>query len=78
VRLGAPRRPVAEGSEALGISQLKRIEDFLRRRERLSTGPGMLPVTEALARRTLALPFHNHLSDEEIVRVVECLERAVG
>ena len=47
-------------------------------RERLGTGPGMLPVTEALARRTLALPFHNHLSDEEIERVVECLERAVG
>ncbi|MBA2591457.1 MAG: DegT/DnrJ/EryC1/StrS family aminotransferase [Gammaproteobacteria bacterium] len=47
-------------------------------RERLGTGPGMLPVTEALARRTLALPFHNHLSDEEIERVVGCLERAVG
>jgi len=47
-------------------------------RERLGTGPGMLPVTEALARRTLALPFHNHLSEAEIERVVECLERAVG
>ena len=33
-------------------------------RERLGTGPGMLPVTEALARRTLALPFHNHLSED--------------
>lgn len=47
-------------------------------RERLGTGPGMLPVTEALACRTLALPFHNHLSEAEIERVVECLERAVG
>jgi perosamine synthetase len=47
-------------------------------RERLGTGPGMLPVTEALARRTLALPFHNHLSEAEIEWVVECLERAVG
>jgi perosamine synthetase len=47
-------------------------------RERLGTGPGMLPVTEALARRTLALPFHNHLSEAEIERVVECLERVVG
>ena len=46
--------------------------------ERLGTGPGMLPVTEALARRTLALPFHTHLSEAEIERVVECLERAVG
>jgi perosamine synthetase len=47
-------------------------------RERLGTGPGLLPITEALARRTLALPFHNHLSEADIVRVVEGLKRAVG
>lgn len=32
--------------------------------------PGDFPVTEALAARTIALPFHNHLSEGDIDRVV--------
>ena len=36
---------------------------------------GTLPVTEALARRTLALPFHNHLTEGEIDRVLAVLGR---
>jgi perosamine synthetase len=39
---------------------------------------GSLPVTEALARRTLALPFHNHLSEREIDRVLTVLGRNLG
>ncbi len=31
-------------------------------RERFGTSEGMLPVTEDVARRTLALPFHNHIT----------------
>jgi perosamine synthetase len=36
-----------------------------------------LPVTEAYSKRTLALPFHNNLTEEQVGRVVESLRRAV-
>jgi len=36
-----------------------------------------LPVTEAIARRTIALPFHNKLSEEQTDRVVATLKDAV-
>jgi perosamine synthetase len=38
---------------------------------------GKLPVTESVARRTLALPFHNQLATEEVDRVVEAVHEAV-
>ena len=37
------------------------------------TGPGALPVTESIARRTVALPFHNRLTESEVDRVVDTL-----
>jgi perosamine synthetase len=46
-------------------------------RERFGTGEGMLPVTEDVAARTLALPFHNTLSEEQVGWVVDVLGRAV-
>ncbi len=39
---------------------------------------GELPVTEDIAKRTLALPFHNNLSEHEIDEVVEALKDAVS
>ncbi|MCB1032480.1 MAG: DegT/DnrJ/EryC1/StrS family aminotransferase, partial [Acidobacteria bacterium] len=39
---------------------------------------GGLPVTEDVAARTLALPFHNHLSADEVDRVGTALEEALG
>jgi perosamine synthetase len=45
-------------------------------RERFDTREGMLPITEDVARRTLALPFHNNLTEAEIERVVSALTRA--
>jgi perosamine synthetase len=39
---------------------------------------GELPVTESVARRTLALPFSNNLTETEVERVVEALEEAVA
>lgn len=39
---------------------------------------GELPVTEDIAKRTLALPFHNNLSEDEIDEVVEALKDAVS
>jgi perosamine synthetase len=38
---------------------------------------GELPLTEAVARRTVALPFHNHLAESDVERVVAALETAV-
>jgi len=38
---------------------------------------GELPVTENIAKRTLALPFHNNLTEEEIEEVLKTLKDAV-
>jgi perosamine synthetase len=46
-------------------------------RERFDTREGMLPVTEDVAARTLALPFHNNLTEEQVDRVVDAMKRAV-
>ncbi len=45
-------------------------------RERFGDLLGTLPVTESVARRTIALPFHNHLTAQEIETVVAALERS--
>jgi len=47
-------------------------------RDRFGTHAGMLPVTEDIARRTLALPFHNNTTQEQVERVVGALDRAVA
>jgi perosamine synthetase len=47
-------------------------------RERFGTHEGMLPVTEAVARSTLALPFHNNLTEAEVERVAAALEEAIS
>ncbi|HZR22177.1 MAG TPA: DegT/DnrJ/EryC1/StrS family aminotransferase [Vicinamibacterales bacterium] len=42
----------------------------------LMPGPvPQLPVTDAVARRAVALPFHGNLTDEEIERVVDALSK---
>jgi perosamine synthetase len=46
-------------------------------RERFGTREGMLPVTEDVAHRTLALPFHNNLTEAQVERVVKTLADAV-
>ena len=40
--------------------------------------PGAFPVTEAVSKSTLALPFHNNLDQEAIGIVAENLRRAIG
>jgi len=45
-------------------------------RERFGYGEGDFPITEALSARTVALPFHNGLSEFDVQRVVEAF-RAV-
>jgi len=51
------------------------LQSYIRRL--LNTKEGDLPVTEDIAKRTIALPFHNNLSEEEIETVVEALRRAI-
>jgi perosamine synthetase len=42
--------------------------------EVVGTRIGSLPVTEDVARRTLALPFHNNLSEQQVDLVVDALQ----
>ena len=46
-------------------------------RELFGYKEGLLPVTENISKRTLALPFHNNLSEEEVSIVVDTLKRIV-
>jgi perosamine synthetase len=39
---------------------------------------GMFPVTESVAARTIALPFHGNLTREEVEYVVACLRQVIG
>ncbi|HKO10737.1 MAG TPA: DegT/DnrJ/EryC1/StrS family aminotransferase [Acidobacteriaceae bacterium] len=41
-------------------------------------GPGGLPVTERVGARTLALPFFNRMTEEQIGRVAEALQEALS
>jgi perosamine synthetase len=44
-------------------------------RDRFGDLTGTLPLTEAIGRRTLALPFHNGLEEPEIERILAVLRR---
>ena len=46
-------------------------------RKRFGFRGGELPTTESVARRTLALPFHNNLTEKQVERVAESLLEAV-
>ena len=46
-------------------------------RERLGDLTGTLPLTESIAQRTLALPFHNNLTDAQIDTVVHALTQSL-
>jgi len=52
------------------------LQPFYRRQ--FGYQPGDFPVTEAVAASTLALPFHNNLSDEEIEYIVTNLKDILG
>jgi perosamine synthetase len=47
-------------------------------RERFGYRQGDFPIAEAIARTTLALPFHGHMTDDEVDFVVSALERALS
>lgn len=64
-----------EGIPTRGYFSPVHLQPYVR--ERLGTKEGMLPVTESVAKRTIALPFHSNLSEAEVDQVVEALGRAV-
>jgi len=41
--------------------------------ERFGYKPGDFPITESLSQRTIALPFHNHLTERDADYVVKAL-----
>lgn len=51
------------------------LQPFYRRI--LRTKEGMYPVTESVAERTIALPFHNRLSQDDVRTVAEALRSAL-
>jgi perosamine synthetase len=78
---GTDRQRVIGSLEAEGIPSRAYFEPLHLQpyiQERFGTHEGMLPVTESIARRTLALPFHNRITSEQADRVVDALGRAVA
>ncbi|HNT74568.1 MAG TPA: DegT/DnrJ/EryC1/StrS family aminotransferase [Anaerolineae bacterium] len=65
----------AQGIPARGYFAPIHTQPYIR--ERFGDLKGTLPITEAIATRTLALPFHNSLSEEEVGVVVGALKRSV-
>jgi perosamine synthetase len=78
---GLDRAPVMEAVEARGVPVRAyfspiHLQPYIRAECGLT--PPELPVTEAVSRRTIALPFHNNLPEEHVERVVTALEQAVA
>lgn len=77
---GLDRDPVMKAMEAEGIPTRGyfspiHLQPYIR--ERFGYRGGELPVTESVVRRTIALPFHNNLTLEEVDMVVEALKQAI-
>lgn len=77
---GLDRRVVMKTMESEGIPTRAyfspmHLQPYIR--ERFGYRGGELPVTESVARRTIALPFHNNLSVHEVELVVDVLQHAI-
>jgi len=78
---GLDRDPVMTDMESQGVPVRGyfapvHLQPYIR--QRFGDLRGTLAVTEAAARRAVALPFHNRLNEEEVERVVRALAEAVG
>jgi perosamine synthetase len=83
VRLDADldRESVAASLAARGIPTRAYFSPLHRQpyiAERFAAADGDLPVTERVAQSTLALPFHNGLSEPQVDEIVETLRVAIG
>jgi len=75
------REAVLAGLRARGVACRNyfvpiHLQPFIQ--ERLGTREGQFPVTEQVAMRSIALPFHNRLTEPEVARVVEALKESVA
>lgn len=61
----------AQGIPVRGYFAPLHLQAYLRRI--VNTPPGSLPVTESIAARTLALPYHNNLTEEQVDTVAQAL-----
>ena len=68
------RRMEAHGIPVRGYFSPAHLQPYIR--ARFGYTGGELPVTESIVRRTIALPFHNNLSDAQIEEVVAALAEA--
>lgn len=69
------RALVAQGIPARGYFSPAHLQPYIR--EQFGFRAGELPVTESVARRTLAVPFHNNLSESEVEEVIAALAEAI-
>jgi perosamine synthetase len=74
------RDPVMAAMEAQGIPTRGyfapvHLQTYIR--QQFGCKEGDLPVTEAVAQRTIALPFFNNMSEEQVGQVVRALAQAV-
>jgi perosamine synthetase len=74
------RNPVMQAMQAQGIPTRGyfspvHLQPYIR--EKWGCKEGDLPVTESLARRSLALPFSNNLTEAQVEKVVAALAEAV-
>ena len=65
------REMAKKGIPTRGYFSPMHLQPYIR--DMLGTHEGMLPITESVAKRTIALPFHNNLREDEIDYVVENL-----
>jgi perosamine synthetase len=77
---GVDREEVIERLSEDGIETSRylpsiHLQEYMR--ERYGFREGMFPVSEETSRRTLALPFHTRLQEEDQERVVESLRAAI-
>lgn len=77
---GADRETVIASLEARGVQTARylpciHLQTYMR--ERFGYGPGLCPVAEERSSRTLALPFHARLGEEDQVHVAEALAAAL-
>ncbi len=78
---GLERDRVMEAMEARGIPvrgyfSPAHLQPYIR--ESFGGREGDLPITEGVAKRTIALPFHNNLTEAQIDQVVAALREVVG
>ncbi len=81
VRVGRDRDAILEGLRAEGIGAAVHYPLPLHRQpilRELGLGGGSFPVAEAAAESVLSLPVHPALSDEDLERVAEAVNRLTG